>query len=328
MGGNLEDRGRLVGPFGPPGPNAGYFALSIILFGYALIHANSRMMRAVLIGLILGNFAFLVATGNRGGFLSLIVGGFAFLWIFRRDMGVLRALRLAVGGVFGGTVMAALIVVFTPYNVLFERLKETEFDGYAPESRSKAWEMAIEAIPDRLMLGHGPQMKLIDSADRYIPGYETIPYPHNLYLFLLYSIGVIGLVVYLVWFAKLWVRWWGGRYVRGPTLTDGMTDGMARIGLLFMFVFLFDQLKVEFLRLRLSDYQHYVFVVWAMVEAFAEHTRRAKQRGALPPRETAPPPPPPDGPADDMKPLRAPGLGQSLGVGIGGGPIRGRRTPQ
>ncbi len=328
MGGNLEDRGRLVGPFGPPGPNAGYFALSILLLGYALIHASTRSMRAVLISLILGNFAFLVATGNRGGFLSLIVGGFAFLWIFRRDMGVLRALRLGVGGLFGGTLMAALIVVFTPYNVLFERLKETEFEGYAPESRSKAWEMAIEAIPDRLMLGHGPQMKLIDAADRYIPGYETIPYPHNLYLFLLYSLGVIGLIVYLVWFFKLSARWWASRQVRGPTLIDDMTDSMSRIGLLFMFVFLFDQLKVEFLRLRLSDYQHYVFVVWAMVEAFAEHTRRAKRQAAAPPRETAPAPAPLDAPAEAQTPLHAPRPGASFGVGIGGGPIRGGRKPQ
>jgi len=49
----------------------------------------------------------------------------------------------------------------------------------------------------------------------------------------------------------------------------GLKTGLPTLGMIIFAIFLIDQLKVEFLRLGLLDYQHYLAVLFGMFIALA-----------------------------------------------------------
>jgi len=103
---------------------------------------------------------------------------------------------------------------------------------------------------------------------RRIPGYVPLGgNPHNLYLFLLYTVGVVGLIAYLVFFGAMYGRFWRAKRYRSD---DAFLNGIPRLAIVLLLVFLVDQLKIEFLRFKLNDAQHYLFSLWAMLLAFSD----------------------------------------------------------
>lgn len=274
--GNLERHQRLVGPFNAPGTNAEFLAIQILLLGYVLMHEHVRLRQIVLLGLLVANFAFLVGTGSRGGFVALVVGVILFAINFRKQLGG----KLLVGMGFATlllSVSAVMMVKFTEYNVMFDRLAATEFEGVVPDSRSWAFKIALERIPENPVLGHGPQIRLIQEENRQIRNYHPFGgYPHNLILFLLYTVGIIGLFAYLVFFFALFRRWWSSRNISTP---DPLLNGIPRLGIVLILVFAASQMRIEFLRSLLHDYQNYLFALWAMLLALTD-IARAKSRDA------------------------------------------------
>lgn len=275
LGENIEGLQRLVGPFNAPGTNAEFLALQILLLGYVLLHEKRRRQRIILFSLLLATFAFLVATGSRGGFVALMGGALVFLFLFRSSLGT-RALLGGALTVVGFGVVALAVTQFTEFNVLFDRLQGTEFEGIVPESRTRPFELAMERIPERWVIGHGPRIRLISEEERQIPNYVPFGgYPHNLYLFLLYTVGVVGLFAYLTFFVALLVRWAG---VRNASSNDALLKGLPRLAIVLMLVFLASQFRIEFLRFLLTDYQNYVFALWGMLLAYSDNLRATKQR--------------------------------------------------
>lgn len=284
IGGNLEAKSRLLGPFGPAGPNAGYLVLQVLIIGYALLRSSGLVLRLFLVALIFGNLAMLVATGSRGGFLALLFGVLLFLVAFRRQLGVMRVLGVVTVGGAGFVVAAALIILFTPFNQLFERLAGTEFEGVVPDSRS-GWFLVIERIPERLWFGHGPRIVMDNMSPRFLRE-VFIGFPHNLYLFLLYSLGVTGFIAWMTWFASLALHWL--RAARWELAPEPAAE-FPRLGVVVLLTFLFDSMKIEFLRFQVVDYQHYQFTFWAMTAAFAVHAlQRHRQPAPLPARPPMP----------------------------------------
>jgi O-antigen ligase len=239
----LEHKQRLVGTFGAAGVNAEYFALQILLVGYMIMHESRKHVKTLLLMLVATNFALQVATGSRGSFLSLMGGIVLFIWFFRKELGAIAIARITV---FGGAlfVASALIMInYTDFNVLFERLGNTEFEGGVPDTRQGAFGAATERIPEAIVLGHGPRLKLIEEETRRIPGYIPLgSYPHNLVLFLLYTVGIVGLVAYVVFFAAMFMRF--------KDANKYQCD--------------------DALRFKLNDSQNYLFTLWAVMLAFSD----------------------------------------------------------
>jgi len=269
---NLTEKQRLVGTFGAPGINAEYFALQIILLGYILLTDKVRKTKILALGLILANFALLVATGSRGSFLVLMGGILLFLWFYRKQLGTLMLIRVISLGSISFVLIAAIIINYTNFNVLFERLSETELnESGVPDTREYAFKLALDRIPDAMIVGHGPQLRLIDEETRRIQGYESMPgYPHNLYLFLLYTLGLLGFLTYMFFFVFLYLKFWRASK---QNIDDYYLRGIPTLGMLLLIVFLVDQLKIEFLRLRVNDMQHYLFTLWAILLAFTDVAR-------------------------------------------------------
>ncbi|MEM9386378.1 MAG: O-antigen ligase family protein [Pseudomonadota bacterium] len=267
IGGNLENKGRLLGPFGPAGTNAGFLVLQCLIMGYALMRFPSLRMRVLLIALLFANVAMLIATGSRGGFIALIFGTLLFLTVFRRTLGTARVVSVLAAGGAAVAVAGVIIVAYTPFDTLFTRLAGTEFTGVVPDSR-RGWFYVIERIPEALTFGHGPRIVLEYMSPRFLRE-VYIGYPHNLYLFLLYSLGLVGFIVWMVWFASLGLHWLrASRWERA----EDMASEFPRLGVVVLLTFLFDSMKIEFLRFQVVDYQHYVFALLAIFSAFSVHS--------------------------------------------------------
>lgn len=258
---------RLLGPFAAAGITAEYLVLSMMVIAYELLHTPIAKTRLFLYLLMAANVGLLVATGNRGGFLSLLGGGLLFLYAFRRELGFARSVKL-VASVGALAVIATVIILnFTRYNVLFDRLAETEMVDGVPDTREGNWGPAIAMISERPILGHGPRPIFVGDTDADKPGLIAIFYPHDLYLFLLYTVGAVGFLSYMLFFGTVFLRL---RRAGKSVINDTYLNQFPILGQILIVVFFVDQIKVEFLRIALTDYWQFVFALMAILLAVAD----------------------------------------------------------
>jgi len=258
---NMAKNQRLVGPFGAPGPNAEFFVLQIFLMMYIWVGARAGKYKAVLVILMVANVAFLVATGNRGGFIVLVVGIPWMLWVMRRELGPRRILMVVLTGSLLFTGAALSVIRFTEFNVLFSRLEETKIENGVPDTRVAAWALAVKRIPEHPWLGHGPRLRLINESTRRIPGYIPLGYPHNLVLYLLYSVGLAGMIVYAIFYIVLLQR----LHTAGKALrrhVEGHQKLLGTVSTVILVLFLVDQIKISYLRVTLGDMQQYLMALF------------------------------------------------------------------
>lgn len=278
---NRQDA-RLAGPFAAVGITAEYLVIQVFVLLYLVLNKCTVRQRYLYIGLIAANFAFLIATGNRGGIVILLLGALLFFLFFRRDFGGSRLfVRGAIGSVLFG-VVALLVISFTQFNVLFDRLADTEVREGLPDTRAVIWPLAWERIQDAPVLGHGPRIRLIDEQLRRIPGHEFMPYPHSTYLFLLYTLGAVGLLAYIAFFTVYFRRIYR---MRRNSSDDPLLRGVPKLTLLILILIFVDQAKVSMFRFNLSDYQQFVFALLGGLLALSE---LASMSPGAPPVQSAP----------------------------------------
>lgn len=263
---------RLTGPFGGVGVSAEYFVIMVYMIMHQILTTSRPKERWLLGGLILVNLALLVATGNRGGFLTLIGAGGLYLWMFRHLLGTGRTLKIAFAGVVLLSVSAAITINYTSFNTLFERLLETEVEEGIPDTRAVVWPMAWAAIKERPLFGNGPRLRLTDDErGKDYKGHVVIMYPHNLYLFLLFTIGITGLIAFLIFLTTPLYRCWrASRKVPN----DPVMLSFLKTGVVMMIIIFVDQIKVEFMRYSLVDYWHFVFALFGVLIAVCDHVER------------------------------------------------------
>lgn len=268
---NLESKKRLMGPFLAAGVNGAFYGMQIILLAYMAMTTSSRgRFLLFVMGLAAVNFGFLVATGSRGSFITTL-GGLALLFVaMLRHLGVMRTLSIGFAATVLFSIAAVFVIEKTEFNVLFERFKATEVRGFVPDSRTATFDLALERIPDKLVTGHGPRLRLIREELRRIPGYKPMYYAHNLYLHVAFTRGLLGIAAYFVFFVALLV--W---YLRAWRFSsdDKLLAAAPRLGVVVTLFFLVDELKIEFLRFGLFDYQNYMFAFWAVTCALSTKLR-------------------------------------------------------
>ena len=259
------ETGRLSGPFRAVAMTAEYMGIQSLICVYALMRFSNVRSRIFWFGLLAGNLGFMIATGNRGGVIALAIGLAVLMYLFRRELGFMKIITwLSVGAV--AFVMSAFVVVnYTQYNVLFERLQETEFDGALPDTR-QGWVRMWDQIIAKPIIGHGPRLRLMDEQNRRIPGYTPITYPHSGYLYLIYTVGVTGLLAYMLFFTALAREYWRAR----TTGTDDpLLRGLPLLGIAILVLFAVSQARMEMFRYMLHAYQQYLFMLVGAFLAFA-----------------------------------------------------------
>jgi len=262
---NRESGRRLIGPFNGAEFSSDFLAIQILLIGYLLLFQDKIWKQLFLLLMAMACFGFLMATGSRGGLIALVPGGLLFLFLFRRNLGVKGLTK--VGVVLGAFAVAATVVVtFSEFNVMLERLEDTHLAGFELDTRAGIFDFVSAKIAEKPMLGYGPRLIIPDTEIKMRLGYVPIGgSPHSLYLFLLLTIGAVGFIMYMMFFFLLVGRWWRWRRQQHD---DPMIEGMPRFALVIMFVFLLTEYRIEFLRFVINDYQQYMFALWAMMLAF------------------------------------------------------------
>jgi hypothetical protein len=295
---NRKDQ-RLGGPFNAVGITAEYLVIQSLILGHYIVQTGKLRRFGML--MLLGNIGILIGTGNRGGFLCAILAAGMFLYINKRYIGMGKVLLAAAGFVLFILVSSFVMIKYTNYNVLYERLLGTEVEGVTPDSRS-GWTYVVEKIPDNIVTGHGPNIvmrsEFWDPPSRNewpdLNTYITY-FPHSLYLFILYTTGVVGFLAYGYWALNYWLLLVRERRRKRFRLDLGI--GLPTIGMIIFIIFLIDQLKVEFIRFNLLDYQHYIASLFGMFAALGNipadtsaaesHSEKPRRRGLLDPNRFA-----------------------------------------
>jgi O-antigen ligase len=269
-----RDDMRLTGPFNAVGIMAEYCVLMVFLILHQLLTASKKSFRVGLVVLMLVDLVFLVATGNRGGFLTLLGGGVLYLWTFRKVLGPGRTIGLASAALVLLSLSSIIAINFTQYDSLFIRLTETEVEEGIPDTRQNVWPVAWKEIKTHPFLGHGPRLRFEGEDDglRY-KGHKYIQYPHNLYLSQLFTVGILGTIAFLIFMITPFLRCW--RTSNQPQL-DLHAQTFAKTGIILMVVIFVDQMKVEFTRFELTDYWHFLFALFGVLIAVCDRARVAQ----------------------------------------------------
>ena len=277
------DDPRLVGPFGNPGSTAGYFALMTLVCVVEFMLSQGR--RRFLVGVItMFNLLGLVATANRAGFITLLGMAPLLLFAYRRELGARRVFQYAIGGAAALAVTGAIAVTFTDFNRMFDRMGTvTEVEGGIPETRKEGWPVAIEKIKKHPWFGQGPWFPTADDVEgtgqiqtEYASLGEIVTvydhYPHSLYLYLLRTVGIFGLLAVVGFFLRAWYILW--RTPR-PGPDDEYAAAITRLGLFLIPAFLISQATLEFHRPSTMDYAQFIFALIGLLVGMSDRVRQA-----------------------------------------------------
>jgi O-antigen ligase len=264
---------RMIGPFENPGTTAGYFMLMTLVCAVETMFARDRRLR--LVQLVIGlNLLCLVATANRGAFLVLLVMFPAVLITFRERLGARRIAQYLVGGLAVLAIASTIAVMYTDFGKMFDRLETiTETEDGVPSTRALTWPVAVAKIKLHPWLGEGPYFVHPETAEQLgLVRSDYDNYPHNLYLYLLRTVGVVGLVAVVGFFVQAW--WLLHRSLRRPA-ADEYQAAILRLGLLLIAAFLVDEIKLEFNRPSTIDYAHFVFALIGLLIGACDRVERA-----------------------------------------------------
>jgi len=273
-GNRLGDDPRLKGPFGAIGLTAEYLVLSTILIAFVSLYRVSGHGKLNLVTLGTLNCLFLVATGNRGGFLVLFGGGLLFLYMFKDKLSIKTTVNTIIVGALALVVASYVTINYTRFDRMYDRLEATEFQGALPDTRATTWATSWQYITQKPVLGHGPRLRLSNDDDSLFRGHVQITYPHNLYLYLLYTVGAVGMIAYLAFFGSIARRYWKNASWNSG---DDLSDGMAKLALLMIILIAVDQLKIEFLRFVTVDYLQFMFALLAIYLGLGDSKAASEQ---------------------------------------------------
>lgn len=258
---------RLVGPFNSPGVTSTYLAImSVVCMSTIMVSQGRRRLLAFCI--VLANVIGIIATANRGAFILLVVCFPFVIYFFRRELGPSRAAIVSLGGVLTLVIAAAVVINFTEFDRLFDRLGDvTETADGLPKNRAETWSSNLELIRNRPLVGDGPRFidpEVAESLGQLRTLYER--YPHNLYIFMIRTVGVLGLAALLCFFLSVWTK-----IIQGYRQIGWRQDetGLIRAGVIFVPFFMLDQIRLEFNRYDWLDFAQFVLMMFGLFAAIA-----------------------------------------------------------
>ncbi|WP_027182961.1 O-antigen ligase family protein [Desulfovibrio inopinatus] len=259
-----EEERRLMGPFSGPGVMAEYLVVMIYMLLYYRV--TTKHYPRLIPVLIFLNLCILIGTGNRGGIFVLIGGFVLFVWAFRQYLPLKRVVFIGGIGLAFVTVASVVMLTFTQFNVLYDRLAKTEMHGAVPDTRA-CWPQYIdEGFNLGPLVGTGIRLvlpgDLIDSeGKKQLPprGALIRGYPHSLYIYLFYTLGLLGLCVYALLYGTIFLVFFNA--ARRTYSPDHFLSGVHKLGMIMLVIIAVDQFKIEMLRHNYVDFQHFVVVV-------------------------------------------------------------------
>ncbi|MFA6096780.1 MAG: O-antigen ligase family protein [Candidatus Paceibacterota bacterium] len=205
---------RTFGMIGNAGPFAGYIMFNVLLGLYVISSARSIKNKFSGIIALLFLFSALSGAGTRSAYIA-ILAGFAVLSVINvilskkkkmRIVSVLFILLLIIGS---GIVWANKKEDWVKNSTILSRMVSISFENN--ESRTMTWESSWKGFADRPLLGAGPENYNVVFNKYFNPlhftGYGSTSWydkAHNIFLDILTTMGIVGLLSYLGIFAIIY----------------------------------------------------------------------------------------------------------------------------
>ena len=216
-----------------------------------------------------------LATANRGGLLSLVVGLIYLGVRVRRDVKIVPIMLTLLLGTVALWTISTVLSEHTIVASLFKRVSETKFVGLVPDTRVGIWSAAVQRAMERPWIGWGPYYNI----QRTI---SAIYWPHNGFIFAFYTTGIIGAVA-LAWVVLSTV--FMSHRDAGNSLKDPVFSRALMVTLHVMVVqFLVSQMRTDYQ--RDATYMFYAWLLFGMTAATHLVVQRRKAnvaRSSVPP---------------------------------------------
>jgi O-antigen ligase len=283
---------RVGGALKSQGMMADFAARTLFILLFLTVRSRNYFERAIWGGTGVLTIVTIVATANRGAFVSLALGGAYLIYLFRKEIGATRVIVLlgAVAALFWAS--EVVLTKYTNAVSLSDRMRGTYFVGGVPENRRNTWKPALEKSLEHPFVGHGPFYQIGE-------GLSYMMWPHNGLLYFFYTIGLFGVLSFLAILYQLWKYSLNFKlpHVRGSPLAD-----LCKIMNVLLVVTMIQQMRTDHQRDDVHPYMiWFLFGLTATIGLVLED--RSRQKTAEAGRET------PDG-GGRGGPRRPPGTGR------------------
>ena len=270
MWGVVAEGDRAGGVFGFHGLLADFSAMNFYLQIVLGMRTRRRLAKFWYYSLAVLGLLNIGYSANRGGVFIWVLGGIYFLWFHRKKVSWPKII-LGLAGAFAGLEVLGLTSEKMLNRVrIFERLATTSFQRGIPDDRVQVWSYMFRRIPEHPWIGHGPYIEFRRGAT------GELFWPHNAYLFYLYTTGVAGLLTFLWILVKTIIL----SFPRGPV--DFARGPLVRAAQALFHIqvvmFAFGQLRDEHQRGNV-----YIYYMWLLI-AFAVITTRLARAQSAPAR--------------------------------------------
>lgn len=242
---------RLGGAVGSHGLLSDYCTLALFFMTLHFVRVRNAVPKLFWLLVTIMTFGVLMATANRGAFLALTIGVTYSMWVFRSYMNPVRYVILLTSFalLFG---LTQLWISQQEYAVsVIDRLMHTHMIGVVPDSREGLYGPILERCKEHIFIGHGPHYRLG-------LGLKKLFWPHNGYIYFLFTLGLFGLTSFLLICYRLFrmSSIYKRPFIHGTT--EGMIMSVLHVQLV---VFLLAQLRTD--HQRDHDYV-YIYIVWML----------------------------------------------------------------
>jgi len=230
---------RAFGTFGQPNPFGGFMGISLPLSIMGIysqlsilynqfrqnkkLSPNSILLLAIFIAVSILLFAALIASWSRGAWLGFIVTIGVMIFAIPRKLSLSISVSFALICLFGGLWFGGLI----PQSII-NRLTTAATDfitiddirgvdittvNYAVVERIAHWQAAINIAEVNSFFGVGlGNYEIVYNTYRLLNWKEPLGHAHNYYLNILAETGIIGLLIYLAFWIRIFVLTWQSRH--------------------------------------------------------------------------------------------------------------------
>ncbi len=197
-----------------------------------------------------------LATANRGGLLSLLVGLAYLGFRVRRNVKIVPVVTTLLLGAVSLWTISILLSEHTIVASLFKRVSETKFIGLVPDTRVGIWSAAFDRAMERPWIGWGPYYNIQRTV-------AAIYWPHNGFIFAFYITGILGAVA-LAWVVLSTVLI--SHRDAGNSLNDARFSRSLMVALHVMVVqFLVSQMRTDYQ--RDATYMFYAWLLFGLTAA-------------------------------------------------------------
>lgn len=256
-----------------------YCGLMLFFMVTHFVRVKNPIEKMFWLGVSIITFAAMLGTATRGGVLSFGVACLYSLWVFRRHLNLVRYVVLISGAIVLFVSMEAALQKYTLAVSVTERFAATKFYGIEPDTRVGIWPDVMKRSLEHIFIGHGP----------WYPtkiGLVGVFWPHNGYLYYLYTLGLFGLSAFLIIAYRLFRI--SLRYAQ--PLASGSYLGVALSILSAQLVeFLVGQLRTDYQRTGDYVYPYLAWMLFGLIAAAGNMLKRREiEAGAGAPSQAAP----------------------------------------